>query len=388
MSPVPFADRWIAERMRSIEMSGIRKMFELARSLKDPVDLSIGQPDFDVPEPIKKAACAAIHRGANGYTMTQGIPELREKLLADIRRNFPHTDRDLFLTSGTSGGLVLCALAAINPGDEVIVFDPYFVSYPHLVTLAGGTSVYVDTYPDGRIDPDRVKKALTSRTKAILFNSPANPTGITHSRQVVRDLARLADRHGILLISDEIYRDFCHDGPHCSPAEFNENVVVVDGFSKTYGMTGWRLGFLHGPRRLVSEMIKLQQFTFVCAPSIVQHAGLAAADCDLTGTFAEYREKRNRVRDGLRDKFEMFEPTGAFYLFARAPWGAATEFVAEAIRNSLLIIPGNVFSRTDTHFRISYAAPDRTLDRGIDILNRIATLRSDTQKIGPLHRKG
>jgi len=366
------SDRWIAERMRSIEMSGIRKVMELGRSLKNPVDLSIGQPDFAVPAPIQAAAHAAIDRGNNGYTLTQGIPELREKLLADIRARFPHADREVFVTSGSSGGLVLSLLTTVNPGDEVIVFDPYFVSYPHLVTLAGGTTVYVDTYPDGRIDLDRVKAALTPRTKAILFNSPANPTGIVHSPETVRDMARLADKHGVLIISDEIYRVFCHDGPFHSPAEFNENVMVVDGFSKTYAMTGWRLGYLHGPRRLVAEMIKLQQFTFVCAPSIVQHAGLAAWDHDVAGVAADYRGKRDRVRNGLRERFELFEPGGAFYAYAKAPWGTASEFVAEAIRNNLLIIPGNVFSRRDTHFRISYAAPDQVLDQGISILNRLA----------------
>jgi aspartate/methionine/tyrosine aminotransferase len=372
MSAAPHSDRWIAERMHSIEMSGIRKVMELGRSLKNPVDLSIGQPDFAVPPPIQAAAHTAIERGFNGYTLTQGIPELREKLLADIRARFPHPDRDVFVTSGSSGGLVLSLLTTVNPGDEVIVFDPYFVSYPHLVTLAGGTTVYVDTYPDGRIDVERVKAALTSRTKAIVFNSPANPTGIVHSLETVRDLARLADKHGILIISDEIYRVFCHDGPFHSPAEFNENVVVVDGFSKTYAMTGWRLGYLHGPRRLVAEMIKLQQFTFVCAPSVVQHAGLAAWDHDVAGIAADYRGKRNRVRGGLRERFELFVPGGAFYVYAKAPWGTASEFVAEAIRNNLLIIPGNVFSRRDTHFRISYAAPEQVLDQGISILNRIA----------------
>jgi aspartate/methionine/tyrosine aminotransferase len=365
-------DRWIAERMRSIEMSGIRKVFELARSLKNPIDLSIGQPDFDVPAGVKAAAHTAIDKGFNGYTLTQGIPELRERLLADVRQRFPHAERELFVTSGTSGGLVLALLTTVNPGDEVIVFDPYFVSYPHLVTLAGATTVYVDTYPDGRIDIDRVKAAITSHTKAILFNSPANPTGVVYPLETVRELAHLADKHGVLLISDEIYRVFCHDGAFHSPAEFNENVVVVDGFSKTYGMTGWRLGYLHGPRRLVSEMIKLQQFTFVCAPSIVQHAGLAAWDHDLTGVVADYRAKRDRVRAGLKKRFELFEPGGAFYVYAKAPWGAATEFVTEAIRNNLLIIPGNVFSRRDTHFRVSYAAADSALDQGIEILNRIA----------------
>src|SRR5438093_11301671 len=168
-------DHWIAERMRHIESSGIRKVFELARSLKDPVNLSIGQPHFDVPAPIKAAAHAAIDRGANAYTVTQGIPELRAKIAADVRCRYPaHADREVFVTSGTSGGLLLALCCTVNPGDEVLVFDPYFVMYPHLITLAGGTPVYLDTYPDFDIDVDRVRAALTPRTKLILVNSPAN----------------------------------------------------------------------------------------------------------------------------------------------------------------------------------------------------------------------
>src|SRR6516165_2110081 len=154
-------DRWIADRMSHIEVSGIRKAFDLAASLKDPVNLSIGQPDFPVPAPIKQAAKAAIDADKNGYTVTQGIPELRAKLLAELRRRYPaHSDRDVLITSGTSGGLVLALLCTLNPGDEVVIFDPYFVMYPHLVSLAGGTTKHVSTYPDFQIDVGRVRAAI------------------------------------------------------------------------------------------------------------------------------------------------------------------------------------------------------------------------------------
>jgi aspartate aminotransferase/aminotransferase len=365
-------DHWTAERMQHIESSGIRKVFELARSLKDPVNLSIGQPHFDVPDSIKAAACAAINQGLNGYTVTQGIPELRTKILADVLQTYPHRDREVIITSGTSGGLLLALCCTINPGDEVIVFDPYFVIYPHLITLAGGTSVYVDTYPDFAIDPDKVRAALTARTKAIIVNSPANPTGVVYTRETLEMLAELARQRDLILFSDEIYRVFCYDAPYTSPAEFNEDVVVFDGFSKAYGMTGWRLGYAHGPRRVIDEMIKLQQFSFVCAPSMVQHAGVVAWDYEVTDFVNDYRRKRDLVYKGLRNRYELAKPGGAFYLFPEAPWGKGSEFVAEAIRNNLLIIPGNVFSARDTHFRISYAADDETLKRGIDILNRLA----------------
>jgi aspartate aminotransferase/aminotransferase len=366
------ADRWVADRMRHIESSGIRKVFDLARSIKDPVNLSIGQPDFDVPGPVKEAARAAIDRGDNGYTVTQGIPELRQKIDAEVRARLGHADRAVLVTSGTSGGLLLALCATVNPGDEVVVLDPYFVSYPHLVTLAGGTPVLVDTYPDFGLDVDRVRAALTPRSKAILVNSPANPTARVYPREALRDLARLAARHGVLLVSDEVYRVFCYDGPFTSPAEFNEDVLVVDGFSKAYGMTGWRLGFAHGPRRLVEEMTKLQQLSYVCAPSMVQHAGVVAWGLDVSAQVAAYRAKRDRVCAGLRGRFEMAAPEGAFYLFVRSPRGSGTEFVTEAVRAGLLLVPGSVFSARDTHFRLSYAAADRTIDRGVEILNRLA----------------
>ncbi len=366
------AERWIADRMRHIEVSGVRKVFELAKSLKDPVNLSIGQPEFDVPEPIKAAAHAAIERGDNGYTLTQGIPELLAKLRGDLRRRYPSGDREVFVTSGTSGGLVLALCCTVNPGDEVIVFDPYFVMYPHLVTLAGGKTVYVDTYPDFGLDLDRVRAVLSPRTKAILVNSPANPTGRVYPPEQLRDLALLCRERNVLLLSDEVYRVFCYDEPFHSPAEYNEDVIVFDGFSKAYGMTGWRLGFAHGPRRLIEEMAKLQQFTFVCAPSIVQHAGIAALDFDVSDIVANYHRKRDRIVEGLKDRYEMAKPEGAFYLFAKAPHGSGSSFVEEAIRNNLLIIPGNSFSLRDTHFRLSFAVEDRMLDRGIEILNRLA----------------
>jgi aspartate aminotransferase/aminotransferase len=365
-------DSWIADRTKLIELSGIRKVFELGKSLKDPVNLSIGQPHFAVPEPVRAAAKAAIDAGHNGYTVTQGIPELRERLLADVRARFPGQDRDLLVTSGTSGGLLLALLATVNPGDEVITPDPYFVAYPHMITLAGGTMVPVDTYPDFRVDPDRIKAAITPRTKVILLSTPSNPTGAVIDPVAQKAVAELARSRGILLMSDEIYRAFHYDGPPSSPAAFDENVLVLEGFGKTYGITGWRLGHAHGPRRIIAEMAKLQQFTYVCPPSMVQHAGLAALDYDVSGIVADYKRKRDLFVDGLKGRYELAVPGGAFYLFPRAPWGTATEFVSEAIGHNLLIIPGGVFSKRDTHFRVSYAASDETLARGISILRDLA----------------
>jgi aspartate aminotransferase/aminotransferase len=367
-----FSESWLSDRTRSIEASAIRKVFELGRTLKDPINLSIGQPHFDVPAPIKAAAHAAIDGGRNGYTVTQGIPELRDRLLADTAGRFPGQDRDALVTSGTSGGLLLALLATVNPGDEVIIPDPYFVSYPNIITLAGGRTVRVDTYPDFRLDPERVAAAITPRTRAIMLSTPANPTGAVVDRASLQALAALAEARGIVLISDEIYRAFHYDGPPRSPAEFSPNVLVIEGFGKTYGMTGWRLGWAHGPRRLIQEMTKLQQFTFVCAPSVVQWGGIAAMEHDVAPIIIDYQRKRDLLANGLRGHFEFELPGGAFYLFPKAPWGTGTEFITAAIQHNLLVIPGGTFSSRDTHFRISYAASDDTIERGIDVLTAMA----------------
>jgi aspartate/methionine/tyrosine aminotransferase len=369
-------DAWIAERMKHIDASGIRKAFDMAKAMKDPINLSIGLPDFNVPDPVKAAAISAIEEGHNAYTVTQGIPELRGKVQAAVDEQFGHADREVLVTSGTSGGLLLGLCCAVNPGDEVIIFDPYFGMYGHLATLAGGVSVLVDTYPDFRPDAAKVEAALTERTKCVVVNTPVNPTGIVATADELRALAELCRRRNILLISDEVYQAFCYDHPFASPASWNEDVLVVDGFSKTYGMTGWRLGYAHGPSRLIQEMAKLQQFSFVCAPSIVQYAGVVALDQDLTSQIEAYRRKRDMVVDALKDDFELALPEGAFYAFPRAPWGTGTEFVAEAIKRNLLIIPGNVFSGRDTHFRISYAVDDATLRRGLDLLRLLARDRA------------
>lgn len=364
---------WLADRARLFDSSGIRKVFDLAAKLKDPINLSIGQPDFDVPEPVRRAAIDAIESRKNGYALTQGMPVLRDKLQAQVQQQFGHEDREVFVTSGTSGGLMLALTMLVNPGEEVIVFDPCFVMYDALAAVVGAKVVHVDTYPDFQIDLDRVAAAITPRTKAIVFNNPVNPTGAVANEEIVRGLANLAAERDVVLISDEIYRAFCYDQPFISPAKYNPQTLVIDGFSKTYGMPGWRLGFAHGPSAIIQEMIKLQQYSFVCAPQPMQWAGAVALDVDVAPYIEAYRRKRDMLVEGLADKYELAKPGGAFYAFPKAPWGTATEFVTRAIEKyQLLVIPGNVFSRRDTHFRISYAATDAVIERGIEALRKLA----------------
>lgn len=364
---------WIAERTTTFDSSGIRKVFDLAAQLKDPINLSIGQPDFDVPEQVKDAAIEAIRGGKNAYSPTQGIGPLRDTLRAEVQSQYGHADRELFVCSGTSGGLALSMLTMVNPGDEVIFLDPFFVMYPALLRMCGGVAVPVDSYPRFELDPDKIAAAITPRTKMILLNSPANPTGITASAEQLEAVAKLADEKGIALVSDEIYSRFQYDRPFVSPAQFNPNTIVIDGFSKSHAMTGWRVGYVHGPGEVIASMLKIQQYSFVCSPQPAQWGALEAMSVDLSHHIDDYRSKRDLICDLLGERFEFNKPGGAFYLFAKAPGSAGGEaFVHKAIERGLLIIPGNIFSERDTHFRVSFAATDDVLRRGAAVLNELA----------------
>jgi len=365
----------LADRVSRIDASGIRKVFDLAKSLKDPINLSIGQPDFDVPAVVKAAAHAAIDAGRNTYTPTQGTAELRAQCVAEEKaftgRNWQESE--VMITSGVSGGLFLALLSLVQEGDEVIIPDPYFVMYKHLVRLFGGTPVYLDTYAANfGIDPAALEKAITPKTKLLLVNSPANPTGRILSRSELEGVATVCRKHGILVVSDEIYRHFAYT-EMVSMAEVYENTVVLVGHSKAYGMTGWRLGYACGPAEIIQAMAKVQQYSFVCAPSVTQAAALACPQVELSPYIATYRAKRDLMVGILSQRFEIAPSDGAFYLWAKAPAGfTATTFVEKAIANNILIIPGNVFSERDTHFRICYTVPDAKLRQGAELLCNLA----------------
>jgi aspartate aminotransferase/aminotransferase len=364
----------VARRAGAFDSSGIRKVFDLAARLDDPVNLSIGQPDFAMPEAARAAAKAAIDAGKNGYTPTQGIPALRERLEERARRETGQPHRRLCVTSGSSGALVLTLMAILDPGDEVIIFEPAFVMYRPLVEFLGSRAVAIDTAPSFRIDVDRVAAAITPHTRAILLNTPANPTGHVAEADVVRDLARLAESRGVTLVSDELYRSYCYDGPFHSPALHSERVVVIDGFSKSHAMTGWRVGWVHGPADIVNACTMLQQYTFVCAPQVGQWAALAALDAPMDLPLAECRRKRDKLMAGLRGRYRFEPPGGAFYLYPEAPGGSGRAFAERAVaEEKLLVVPGSVFGAADTHFRLAYTVDERTLDRGIAALERLAS---------------
>ena len=362
----------IADRMREIDSSGIRKVFELAQKIDNPINLSIGQPDFGPPEEIARSAINAIRKGFNRYTVTHGLEELRDEVRQHFRNVKGFEPEEVMITSGVAGGLLLAFLVLINPGDEVVIPDPYFVIFKHLCHLAGAVPRYVDTYPDFFITPERLEGVMGQRTKLVIINNPGNPTGVLLGAERLGALAELCDRRRVIILADELYDLFVYDEVHESVGKYSRSSLVLGGYSKTYGIPGWRIGYAAGPRKIIDEMIKLQQYSFVCAPSVLQHGVIGALKIDMSGRIREYRRKRELVYEGLKGHYDFVKPGGAFYFFPRSPGGSGEDLVRRAIEKDLLLVPGSVFSERDTHFRLSFAAPEEDLIRGIEVLRDLA----------------
>ena len=374
-----------SDRARAIDASGIRRMFELAAGLENPINLTIGQPDFPVPRAIKDAVIDAVESNANGYTVTQGGPAALASVKGQVQRGIGWScdgvRTDAMLTSGTSGGLMLAALALLQEGDELIIPDPWFVLYPKLATFTGATAVACDTYPDFKLTAERVEPLITDRTKALILASPGNPTGVVLNSEELAALVALCRKRGVLLISDEIYDEFTYedaleDGACPSAARLWDQVLLIRGLGKTYGCTGWRLGYAAGPAGLIDEMTKLQQFTYVCTPSMAQAAFEASDDVSMRAHVDEYQTRRDLVVEKLGQLTDVVVPGGAFYAFIAVPESlglTGTQFAEKALERRVLVMPGAVFSGRDTHFRISYAVTPEKLSEGLGILRELLT---------------
>ncbi len=364
--------------MGRIEPSGIRRIFELMTTMEDPINLSIGQAHYDPPAELVEAACRALRAGFHRYTVTQGLPELNARILDDVQKRHGKRPESSLVTAGVSGGIVLAFLALLDPGDEVLLPDPGFMMYRNLATVIGAKPVYYSAYPKApgarfSIDAGEIESLVTPRTRVLFLNSPSNPTGAVLSKQEVEAACAVADRHGLVVISDEIYDFFVYDGAFASAVSCAERCVQLGGFSKTYGIPGWRMGYATGPAKVLDAMKTLQQFSFVCAPAPFQHAMLHAFDLDMQPYFEDYRRKRNLLASTLDPAYGLLPPEGSFYAFPQLPRGMSGDaFLQAAIAKKLLIVPGKSFSAHDTHFRLSFAADDSTLSRGIAALNQLA----------------
>ncbi len=373
----------VAQRARRVEpflaMDLLAEAQALEREGADIIHLEVGEPDFDTPECIKAAAVEALRAGRTHYTQALGLPDLREAIAEHYRDRYRVrvSPGQILVTAGTSPGLMLLFSAVLEPGDEVIITDPYYACYPSFIRFAGGRPVTVPVDPANgyQLDPDRVRAALSPRTKAILINSPANPTGAVLSAGTLRALADL----GPLIVSDEIYHGLTYVGEEHSILEFSDRAVVLNGFSKRYAMTGWRLGFIILPAGLVRPMEVMAQNFFISAADFVQHAGIAAlrqAGADVERMRRIYDRRRRYMVSALRELgFGVpVEPAGAFYVLADARrWGGdSLELARRILRGAhVAVTPGVDFGpAAEGHLRFSYTAPEGRIAEAISRLGR------------------
>jgi aspartate aminotransferase len=360
-------------RVEQVSISGIRDVFEAAG--EDAINLGLGQPDFPTPEHAREAAVDAIRNGeADAYTSNKGTRSLREAIAAKhARDNDLDVDpENVIATAGGSEALHVALEAHVDAGQEVIIPDPGFVSYDALTHLAGGEPVPVPLREDLTIDPARVEDGITEETAAFVVNSPANPTGAVQTEADVREFARIADEQDVLCISDEVYEHIVFDGVHRSPAEFAEtdNVLVVNACSKTYSMTGWRLGWVTGAHERIERMLRVHQYGQACATAASQHAAEAALrgpQEPVDEMVAAFEERRDVLLDGLADAgLECPTPRGAFYAMPKVPDG----WVEEVLDRNVVVVPGEAFGdHGEGYARISYAAGIDTLEEALEVVD-------------------
>ena len=361
-----------SERVERVSISGIREVFEAAGA--DAINLGIGQPDFPTPEHARRAAIDAIESGeTDGYTSNKGIPELREAISAKHAR-----DNDLDVPSGnviaTSGGseaLHLAMEAHVDSGQEVLIPDPGFVSYEALTHIAGGEPNPVALREDLTMAPADVEDAISADTAAFVVCSPANPTGAVQSAEDMRAFARIADEHDVLCISDEVYEHIVFEGEHRSPMEFadSDNVVIVNACSKSYSMTGWRLGWVAGSERRIERMLRVHQYAQACASAPAQYAAEAALSGPqgiVDEMVESFEQRRDLVLDGLEEMgLDIPTPQGAFYVMPRVPEG----WIEEVIDRGVIVVPGEAFGERGVgHARISYATGEAELKEALDVM--------------------
>ena len=368
----------------AIPPSGIREFFDIVYATPDCLSLGVGEPDFTTPWRISDSGIFAIRDGNTHYTPNRGLPHLRSLVCAFLKDEYGLSydpDREIIVTMGVSQGLDLALRSIINPGDEVIIFEPCYVSYAANVTLLHGTPVIVplQSREGFAIDIDRVEKAVTSRTKAIILNYPSNPTGMTLNRTTLNSLAELSMRHNLIVISDEIYAAFTYEGSHVSIAslpEMKNRTIYLNGFSKSHAMTGWRLGYVAAPPFLCDIMLKIHQYIALCASSIAQHAACEAilkGKRDVEAMKNEYLRRRNFIVNRFNEiGLPCHMPAGAFYVFPDvSPTGlSGREFALALLKEEkVAVVPGGAFGQcAEHHVRCSYAT---SMENIREALNRI-----------------
>lgn len=374
-------DEKVASNIKAVPFSGIRKFFDLASTMKDVISLGVGEPDYSAPDKVIDACIESLKRKETSYTSNWGLLELRQEI-AKLFHNRYHVDYDpvdeVMVTVGVSEGIGLVMTTLLNPGDEVLIPDPAYLAYPACVSIAGGKPVLVPTYGENefKLTVEELEKKVTPHTKAILIGYPNNPTGTVMDRASLEKIAAFAEKHDLVVISDEIYCDLTYEGTHTCFASLpgmKERTLSMNGFSKSYAMTGLRIGYICGPKEIMQQIYKVHQYEILCASVTSQYGAIAAlkyCDDDVKAMYNEYKARRDMVYEGLRKiGLSVFKPKGAFYIF---PDISITGMDDEEFADRLLkeekvgVVPGTCFGpQGKNHIRISYAASRENLSEAL-----------------------
>lgn len=350
-------------------------LLKIAKNKQLIANLSVGEPFEKIPEIIKKSAVDSIINDKNTYSPAEGLPALRELLATKVRErnHIQGSDENILVTSGVSAGYDLALLTVLSPGDEVVIFDPYFPSFKEVARILGFEPVIVSTKENFDIDFEQLKASLTIRTKAIIINSPNNPTGKVYPKEDLLKLVELAKEKNFYIISDEIYEDFIYEGKHFSIGSIYPKTITLFGFSKTYSMTGWRLGYCVAPKELIEKMVEIQRYLFYAPSTTAQYGAAAFDEVDVSEKIKNSKERRDYVVKNLSKRYELnYNPQGAFYVFPKLPDGLKSEeFCMKALEAGVLVFPGSLFSQKDDYFRISYSTDLEKIKKGLEILNSL-----------------
>lgn len=369
-----------SKRIKDIKPSGIRKFFDIANKIEDCISLGVGEPDFDTPWHITEEGIYSLEQGKTFYTSNQGLPELREEIVRWNKRKYglQYSKDEVIVTCGASEAIDIALRSCIDPGDEVIVLDPSYVCYVPDIVLAGGVAkaIRLKNENEFKLTPEELEAVITDKTKILLLNYPNNPTGAIMTKEDLEKIAEIVKKHDLLVVSDEIYSELTYIGKHCSIGalpEMKERTIVINGFSKAFSMTGWRLGYVLAPKAILDQIKKIHQFAIMCAPTTSQYAGLEAlrnGDPDIEKMRKEYDKRRKYLlKEFARLDLPCFEPRGAFYIFPYiGKYGMSSEEFATDLleKERVVVVPGTAFGESGEGFvRISYAYSLESLKEAI-----------------------
>ncbi|RNB82062.1 aminotransferase [Brevibacillus fluminis] len=379
----------LAKTVAELKPSGIRRFFDLAASMEGVISLGVGEPDFVTPWRFREASISSLERGHTAYTSNAGLLELRREINNYLETRYQvsyHPETEILITVGASEAIDIALRAVLNPGDEVLIVEPCYVSYEPIVRLAGGVPVFLTTKAENsfKLTPEELSAKITSRTKAVIFCYPNNPTGSTMSKEEWLKITPILEKHDLLVISDEIYAELTYDSSHYSFAALpgmKDRTILISGFSKAFAMTGWRLGYVCASPDLLAGMLKIHQYTMLCAPTMAQMAALEAmknGQGEVDRMVESYRQRRNYIVHAFKQVgLACHEPEGAFYAFpsVKSTGLTAADFAEQLLmEEKVAVVPGDVFGESGYgHIRCSYATSLEQLERAMERIGRFVS---------------